>query len=348
MFFNKLKKPAAMLLTAAMVMTMTACSGSKKGSSDGGEEQSTAEVGDAGNSTEIENSEVELPGDFGDMMYPLEALMVEAYSKGLPYYDENSGEEESDSFWFSMAVLSSQMNTYVKDVTIDTDDTFLYLSEDTVNMYASALYDSYGKGNMEFPEIPEDSKYACYDEEKGAYGFRRGDIGDLDMMITGCEEDSGDYILTAELRDDASNRVLGIYELTITKTSYEGEENAFNYSVSDFRIIMGDEAEESYTEEQPEETTTEVPEEATTETEEEEEETRASISQDEALDMAKDYYGEDAEYSFKGMETVGDDQYYDFSVEGEDISATDVLVSQDGQNVIGGVKNDDGSWSFDQ
>ena len=64
--------------------------------------------------------------------------------------------------------------------------------------------------------------------------------------------------------------------------------------------------------------------------------------------MAKDYYGEDAEYSFKGMETVGDDQYYDFSVEGEDISATDVLVSQDGQNVIGGVKNDDGSWSFDQ
>lgn len=73
-----------------------------------------------------------------------------------------------------------------------------------------------------------------------------------------------------------------------------------------------------------------------------------SISQDDALSQAKDYYGSDAEYSYKKKVTVGDKEYYDFSVKGDDISSTDVLVSVDGQDVIGGTQNDDGSWSFDQ
>lgn len=72
------------------------------------------------------------------------------------------------------------------------------------------------------------------------------------------------------------------------------------------------------------------------------------ISQDDALNQAKDYYGSDAEYSYKKKVTVGDKEYYDFSVKGDDISSTDVLVSVDGQDVIGGTQNDDGSWSFDQ
>ena len=42
------------------------------------------------------------------------------------------------------------------------------------------------------------------------------------------------------------------------------------------------------------------------------------------------------------------DIYYDFSVKGDNVSSTDVLVSLDGQDVIGGTINDDGSWSFDQ
>ena len=41
-------------------------------------------------------------------------------------------------------------------------------------------------------------------------------------------------------------------------------------------------------------------------------------------------------------------EYYDFSVSGDNVSSTDVLVSVDGQDVIGGTQNDDGSWSFDQ
>ena len=78
------------------------------------------------------------------------------------------------------------------------------------------------------------------------------------------------------------------------------------------------------------------------------EDSSESISQDDALSQAKDYYGSDAEYSYKKKVTVGDKEYYDFSVKGDDISSTDVLVSVDGQDVIGGTQNDDGSWSFDQ
>ena len=87
--------------------------------------------------------------------------------------------------------------------------------------------------------------------------------------------------------------------------------------------------------------------ETTQETSDDTQETE-NISQDDALELAQDYYGSDAEYSYKGMVTVGDYKYYDFSVEGDSISSTDVLVSVSGQDVIGGVKNDDGSWSFDQ
>ena len=96
------------------------------------------------------------------------------------------------------------------------------------------------------------------------------------------------------------------------------------------------------------EETTELTEEETETTEETSSATEENISQDDALELAQDYYGSDAEYSYKGTITVGDYEYYDFSVEGEDISSTDVLVSVSGQDVIGGVKNDDGSWSFDQ
>ena len=73
-----------------------------------------------------------------------------------------------------------------------------------------------------------------------------------------------------------------------------------------------------------------------------------AISEDEALSLAQEYYGEDAEYTFKDIVTIGDYEYYNFSVEGDGVSSTDVLVSTDGENVLGGVQNDDGSWSFDQ
>lgn len=358
MYLNKLKRAAAIVLAGTMTMTMAGC-GKKEEAADNkqSQEESTtsAKKESAGQNTDADyvDEEVTLPDDFGNMIYPLEALMVESYSKGLPYYSEDSEEGEEDSFWFSMAVLSSLMDDYVKDYSIDTDNQYLYLDEETINMYASAMYDAYGTGNLEFPELSDDDTYATYDEENEAYGFLRGDVGTLQPYITICEEDGGDYVLMTELRDSETDQVEGAYQIILTQSSYDGEENAFAYSVKDFQVLeeAGDEFDENTEEmeESTEMTTEEVMEttEETTEETEVEEETD-SISQDDAMDLAQDYYGADAEYSYQGMVTVGDYEYYDFSVEGEDISSTDVLVSVSGNDVIGGVKNDDGSWSFDQ
>lgn len=345
-FMNK-KKMMAILLTGVMVLTLGACGKDKKADK-GNETDTTAESSTAikQDNPEYVADDVILPEDFGNMIYPMEALMVESYSKGLPYYGDNTEEDNAESFWFSMAVLTSQMDHYVKEVAVDSDDRFLYIDEETTYMYASALYDSFGKGEIEFPDQGEDNPYASYDDDKQAFGFRQGDIGDLEPFITACEEVGADFILTTELRDGESGKALGRYTITITDTSYEGEDNAFAYAVTNFQ-------EEMLEEESPE-STTETAEEQTTEGSETDSEATAgdteqvAISQEKALEMAKDYYGSDAEYSYKGTVTVGDYEYYNFSVKGDDISATDVLVSTSGEDVIGGVKNNDGTWSFDQ
>lgn len=354
MYFNKLKQAAAIMLAGTMIVSMAGCGKKEEGSNNNQsqEEATTSAKKESGGQrvdADYVDEEVELPDDFDNMIYPLEALMVESSSKGLPYYIGESEEGEESSFWFSMAVLSSLMDDYVKDYSIDTDDQYLYLDEETVNMYASAMYDAYGKGDMEFPELSEDDTYATYDEENEAYGFLRGDVGTLEPYITVCEEDGDDYVLMTELRDSETDEVQGAYQIIITKSSYDGEENAFAYSVKDFQVMeeAGDEFDEN-TEDMEENTElTEEENETTEDTSYETEETE-SISQDDALELAQDYYGSGAEYTYKGMVTVGDYKYYDFAVEGEDISSTDVLVSVSGQDVIGGVKNDDGSWSFDQ
>lgn len=361
MYFNKLKRWGAVLMAGVMVLSLAGC-GKKDQEQNGAKEPSEKTTTESASGTdgddhpEYVEDDVELPDDFGDMIYPLEALMVEASSKGLPYYSEESSEEEADSFWFSMAVLTSLMNDYVKDVTVDTDDEYLYLSEDTVDMYASALYHAYAQGNLEFPELTEDNTYATYREDDNTYGFLSGDVGLMEARITDCEKDGEDYLLTAELVDEESDEPYGKYEITITPNLYEGEDNAFAYAVSSFEEVESDDwkedAPEAASTEDREEDTEEMEDteetEATTEGEDDDEDEAASISQDDALELAKDYYGEEAEYTYKGTVTVGDYEYYDFGVKGDNVSSTDVLVSANGQDVIGGIQNDDGSWSFDQ
>lgn len=361
MHFNKMKRWGAVILAGTMAFSLVGC-GNKKGDSQADEPAETTTEAAADSSEADDDSEefvdgsVDLPSDFGDMIYPLTSLMVEASAKGLPYYNEDSTEDEADSFWFSMAVLTSLMNDYVKDVTVDTDENYLYLEEETVNMYASALYDAFAKGNLEFPELPEDDTYAVYNDEDGTYGFLSGGIGTMKAYITDCEEDGEDYILTAELRDTDNDDLYGRYEITITPTSYDGDEdNAFAYGVSAFEEQDSDEEEgvdfsEGATEEEgdtAEESSTEETDE-TTEEEESSADDEPEISEDEALSLAEEYYGEDAEYTFEDIITVGDYEYYNFAVDGEGVSSTNVLVSVDGENVLGGVQNDDGSWSFDQ
>ena len=230
-------------------------------------------------------------------------------------------------------------------------------------MYASALYNTYGKGDMEFPEIPDGDKYATYDEDKDMYGFLKGDVGNLVPYITDCTKDGSDYIITAELRNKDTDEVRGTYQVTITETSFDGDDNNFAYSVtgitakknSSYGFDKENTTDKSEEEKSTEESTSE--EGSTTEADSEKDtdsdsdpsnSSSESISQDDALSQAQDYYGSDAEYSYKKKVTVGDKEYYDFSVKGDDISSTDVLVSVDGQDVIGGTQNDDGSWSFDQ
>ena len=363
MHFNKMKRWGAVILAGTMAFSLMGCGGNDKKedtNSEATEAASTeAPAEETDDSEEFVDGDVDLPEDFGDMIYPLTSLMVEASAKGLPYYSEDSDEDEADSFWFSMAVLTSLMNDYVKDVTVDTDENFLYLSEETVDMYASAMYDAYAQGNLEFPELPEDDTYAVYDEEEEIYGFLSGGIGTMEAFITDCEADGNEYILTAELRDSDNDDIYGAYEIAITPTSYEGEENAFAYGVTSFEEVDPEETDDD--DEDAPESTTEDFEGSTDEdyegdTEEYEENTgdeydsseEERISEDEAMELAEENYGDDAEYTFEEIVTIGDYEYYNFSVEGDSVSSTNILVSTEGENVIGGVQNDDGSWSFDQ
>ncbi len=364
MHFNKMKRLGTVMLAGTMAFSLMGC-GSRNSDEQDNVESTEASTADTTEETDADSEDyvdgnVTLPSDFGDMIYPLTALMVESYSKELPYYSEDSTEDEADSFWFSMAVLTSLMNDYVKDVTVDVDEDYLYLEEETVNMYASALYDAYAQGYLEFPELPEDDTYAVYNEEDGTYGFLSGSIGSLEAYITDCQAEGDEYVLRTELRDaDSGDEVCGTYEITIVPTSYEGEENAFDYAVSAFEEASdsGVDFSERDTEEFEESTGDEATSDETDETDETTEEDGTSsstetdedaISRDDALELAQEYYGDDAEYSFKEIVTIGDYEYYDFSVEGDSVSSTDVLVSTDGENVLGGVQNDDGTWSFDQ
>lgn len=366
MIKNKLKKFAAVALAGVMVTGVTACSTSKsaeKKNTSTPEQVTEATTESKQNTTaDYVASDVVLPENFDNMIYPIEALMVQKLSKGYDYYTENTSEDESDSFWFSMAVLTSLMETQSAYGDGTESDSFYYLKENTSNMYASTLYDEYGKGNLEFPEIPDGDKYVTYDDTKEEYGFLKGDVGSLIPYITDCTKDGEDYIITAELRNIETDEVRGTYEIGITKSSFDGDDNCFAYSVTSIKekedsTNSSSTTEENTTSTSEEEETTDnnntdaTSEESTTESTTDNTASNSSseaISQDDALQQAKDYYGSDAEYSYKDTVTVGDKEYYDFSVKGDNVSSTDVLVSLDGQDVIGGTVNDDGSWSFDQ
>lgn len=368
MFKNKLKRFAAVTLAGMMVISMTACSTSKgaekKQVAEKTEQRTEATTETKGNTTtDYVASDVVLPDKFDNMIYPIEALMVQKFSRGYDYYTDSSSEDESDSFWFSMAVLTSLMQTQTAYGEATESDSFYYLKEDISNMYASALYDAYGKGDLEFPEISDGDKYVTYDDDKGMYGFLKGDVESLVPYITDCTKDGKDYMITAELRSTETDEVKGTYEIGLTSTSYDGDENYFSYSVTSVKEKKdSDQDSTTATSEEAESTDKATDTETTTENENTTEENTSdnqqstgsdsssseAISQDDALSQAQDYYGSDAEYSYKQKVTVGDKEYYDFSVKGDDISSTDVLVSTDGQDVIGGTQNDDGSWSFDQ
>jgi hypothetical protein len=340
------KKAAALLMCVVLVISFTACG---KGSGKKAEEKTEAGSKVKQNNPEYAGEDVVLPENFGNMIYPIEAILVEAYSKELPYYTADSSEDEAESFWFTMAVLTSQMNHYVKDVAVETKDGYIYIDEDTMNMYASALYDAFGKGELEFPDVGDDNPYANYDSDKEMYGFREGTIGDLAPYITDCKEDGKEYELTVHLKNKDSAKVLLSSKVTIVPTSYESEENAFDYSVQKFKKTKKGDIADFSDKEADEKSTTEKDEETKESSDDEEED---NISQDDAMDLAKTYYeenyGGDAEFEYKDIETIGEVEYYDIAVNSDTGSSMDILVSLSGEIVMGGTRNSDGSWSLDQ
>lgn len=366
MFKNKLKRFCAVTLAGMMVVSLAACSTSKSSKDSSPKKEQSAEATTENKKSATPDyvaSGVVLPDNFDNMIYPVEALMVQQNTKGYPYYSSKSSEDESDSLWFSMAVLTSLMEENSAYGDGIEQEGYYYLKEDTVNMYASALYDAYGKGDLEFPEIADGEKYVTYDDSKEMYGFLKGTVGNLTSYITDCTKDGQDYVLEVQLRNSETDDIKGTYEIVLTKTDYDGDENYFNYSVAAIKekskSSSNDFSGESTSNKSEEKKSTEesTSEEGTTDATDDTEDTKDTdsndsssdaISQDDALSQAKDYYGDDAEYSYKKKVKVGDKDYYDFSVKGDGISSTDVLVSVDGQDVMGGVKNEDGSWSFDQ
>lgn len=348
MYSYYVKKTMALMMAAVMIFSFTGCGRSSSKKADETEKTTTKA---RQSNPDYAKDDVVLPDNFGNMIYPMEAVLLETYARGLPYFTEDSSEEDADSFWFSMAVLTSQMNHYVKDVATDISGGYIYIDEETMNMYASALYDNFGQGNMEFPELDEDSKYARYDDDKGIYGFREGTIGDLEPYITDCKEKNDEYTLTMHLKNKDSAEILASSEITIVPTSYENEENVFHYSVKSFKELKNkDNSDASEKSTADERATTEESDTEEMEDEDADNDDSSSkkISRSEALEKAREYLGDDVEYSYKETVTIGDYDYYDFEVTGEDASSTDVLVSVDGENVMGGTRNDDESWSFDQ
>lgn len=353
----------AVLLAGIMVLSLGACGAGKDDAEDKTSEETTSVE-----STTEEAPQVTLPENFDNMNFPILALLVQENAKGYEYYSQDQEDAEPDSFFYSMAVLTSLMETQSPYGDGIEDDSHYIITENTADMYASALYSQYAEGNMEFPEIPDDDKYASRDDETGDLEFIKGNVDDV-IVIKSCEEQGQDYSLTVDLTGAGEDDLKGTYTVVITRNGFEGEDNHFYYSVKS--VLTEAQYDFSGDDENAPETDSEQAEESDTQTEASDEEEAGDpdseeydpsiddeetadeyesgdgeeISREEAQELASEYYGSDATYN--GMVTIGNDEYYDFTV--SDGDTPDVLVSKDGENVMGATKNeDDDTWSFDQ
>lgn len=334
-----LKRVAVICLAAVLIVTFAGCGlHSKKG--------------DAENTTEVKQSNPEyvqegvvLPKNFGNMIYPMEAILMGYYSKDLPYYTNDTPDDEADAFWFPMAVLTSQMNHFVKDVAVKKDKRHIFISEDTMNMYVASMFDAFGKGDMEFPPLDDDDIFAVYDEKEEIYGFVEGQIEEVEPFITECKKSGKGYELNLQLKNKNSAKIVASSDITIVPTSLDVEDNVFAYSIKKFTPVDPDEMTDF-----SEKDTSDKKEDKDSDEEDTEDEESGPISEDKALEMAKDYIGEDYDCSFKEMITIGEDDVYDFEIEGDGTIYTDVLVWANGRNVVAAYPNKDeeGTWTFDQ
>ncbi len=309
---------------------------------------------------------VNLPDQFDLMIYPMEAVTVECYTKGIPYYTEG---EEEESFWFSMAVLSSLLaeNNYVQPIF---DEDYYYYTKEEIQTLASVLYGEYEEGEMPMAELDEENPYAFYEEEMGLYGLLNGNIGDLHLYITGCEAYADGYLLDTQLKKGEGDNVIAQFQIDLQAKTKKDPKDLFHYSI--YEVYSMDEEEEDSIDESDEdgedlqgptaegdfdEVDGKEVEEPSKEEDPEEQEpssvnssygSHKNINKQEALELAKGYLGDDVDFDYKQMVTIGDYEYFDFAVKSDKHSVTDVLVCRNGIDVVSGIQNSDGSWSFDQ
>ena len=279
---------------------------------------------------------VTLPDNFENMPYVMEALMVQDYAKNMPYYNSDLSEEYNDSFYYSMAVLASliEQKTAFGDGVVS--GKYYYLSEETVDKYAAALYDEYGQGKMEFPSLDENDIYAMYDEEIDSYAFIIGDVGDMMVHITDCSQQGDEILVKAALY--SGDKSLKEYEFLLRPTSFIAEQNEFAYSVCD--MVSAGEKEIGFSQESSEsESTAQGQEESALDYESSGE----KISIANARNAAAEYAEEDVAYD--RTEEIDGIEYYIFKTSADKMILVD---SHDIQNVFGAVENEDGSWTFDQ
>lgn len=340
MFRKKIYRITALLMAAMMAFSLTACRKSTP------EPEATTETEEGSNVYDFAAEGVNLPEDFENMIYPIRAVMTQVYSTGAGYYG-TEGNEDPSLFWFSMAELVSLMNSYVSDLAEDSAQAYAFLDDEKVDMFASSLYDRIGTGELEMPELSDMELFAVFDEEKDQYGFLISDEEGFSAIITEARQEGDELILKAELLDAESEEPYGEYLITVVPSKWEGEENEFPYSVRSIETLKRFD-EESY-EGRPVDPDP-APEKDTEEDGSQEMDgtlNGTDISEDQALELARDMYG-DGEYEYIGTETLGDDVYYDFRVQVDGLRATDVLVSMSGADVIAGSRNEDGTWSLEE
>ena len=351
------KRSLAVLLAAVMIICLGACGRSKK-KEDPKPEPEPQEVSTAVEKDTDTSEGITVPPELKTMTYAMEALMVQDHSQGLDYYtSKDKGDDtKADSFYFSMAVLVSLINqesaqTGAGDVA--TQGQYYLLSENDFDMFAHALYAGYGE-SFERPDEPAgDRFFKSYEDDTYPFGLIRGKVGNLGIKITRCDQTVDGYEIDADLTD--SGQTVNSYQFVLIPTKFQGVDNSniFQYTVKSMNGL-GEETEAA-----PEVTTeggTNVSTEDFSDMSGDTNDTASdvtvgdgkTISAQEAEERAKSEYSSNGTYTRDEDVSQDGTDYYHFKVEGENGETSDVLVSKDGNDVVGASKNEDGSWSFNQ
>ena len=307
------RKERSVILTILLLLaSLTACGSSKAASMEAASTADQLYTESTMQKLHSAQADVILPEDFDNMYYPIEAVAVEEYTQGLHYYPDGG---DDTSFWFSMAVLSSLLSQNECIVPNLSDDFMLFCRED-IDCMASALYADYASGKVGLAEITDEDPYVYYEEESEQYGLLNGNVGELDISIQSVYPTSQGYILGTQLMDLESNNVITEYQITIERQKTVDSCGLFSYSISGVTSLTSEEEEDD------------------------------SITEQEALSMAKNYMDGNRDYSYKRMVTIGSYEYFDFCPLEESEEGPDILVCLDGSDVLTGLQNTDGSWTI--